>query len=78
MTYSFLYSVYALPNIILPLISGILIDKVGDSFMTLILSLFILLGWALFTLGMYCNLIPIMILGRFLQGVGGESQYISI
>ena len=65
MTYSFLYSVYALPNVILPLICGILIDKVGDSFMTFVLAVFILIGWALFTLGMHWNMIPLMILGRF-------------
>ena len=30
MTFSFLYSIYSLPNIFLPLISGILIDLYGD------------------------------------------------
>jgi len=30
MSFSLLYSIYSLPNIILPLISGLLIDMYGD------------------------------------------------
>ena len=30
MSYSLLYSVYSLPNIVLPLFSGIFIDMYGD------------------------------------------------
>ena len=52
MYFSLLYSVYSLPNIILPLISGVLIDKYGDQFMTLIFAAIICVGWILFSLGL--------------------------
>jgi len=42
--YSFLYSFYSIPNIILPLFGGILSDELGYRTMTIIFLLFITLG----------------------------------
>jgi MFS family permease len=50
--FSLLYSIYSLPNILLPLISGLLIDMYGDQIMTLIFSFLILAGWIFFSLGL--------------------------
>jgi MFS family permease len=65
MSFSFLYSVYSLPNIFLPLISGLLIDIYGDQIMIFIFSIFILIGWGFFCIGFKQEYIYLMILGRF-------------
>ena len=68
-----LYSVYSLPNIILPLILGALLDRFGQRQMVYLLSLFIVLGQLIFTIGVGKRDFPIMIIGRILFGIGGES-----
>lgn len=85
--YSMLYTVYALPNIILPLIGGVLTDKfgkknffiyhliifLGDRFMNVIYTLIIMVGQALFCIGVSTGNAYIAIFGRFFFGIGGES-----
>ncbi|EGR31964.1 major facilitator superfamily protein, putative, partial [Ichthyophthirius multifiliis] len=76
--YSFLYSVYSIPNIILPLFGGILCDQLGYRKMTLVFLFFITLGQIFITYGVIKKSIFIMIFGRFIFGIGGESLNISI
>lgn len=71
--YHLLYSVYSLPNIILPLIGGILIFKFGYRSMFLIFGFCVLLGQLIFSIGCSTNSIYLMILGRVVFGMGGES-----
>lgn len=67
-----LYSAYSLPNIILPLAGGYLIDRLSASRMLILFSLCICLGQAVFAIGLSFKSITVMILGRLIFGIGGE------
>ncbi|KAK3840911.1 MAG: major facilitator superfamily domain-containing protein, partial [Linnemannia gamsii] len=67
-----LYSVYSLPNIILPLLGGFLIDRLSASRMLVLFSLCICAGQVIFAVGVSVKSIWMMILGRFIFGIGGE------
>ena len=67
------YSVYSLPNILLPFISGHLIERVGIKRVLVVLSVFVCSGQAMFAFGTATRQIWLMILGRMVFGVGGES-----
>ena len=71
--YQLLYSVYSLPNIILPMIGGILIFKFGYRSMFLIFGFCVLIGQFIFSIGCSSKSIYLMILGRVIFGIGGES-----
>ncbi|KAF9302346.1 hypothetical protein BGZ74_005492 [Mortierella antarctica] len=67
-----LYSAYSLPNIILPLAGGYLIDRLSASRMLILFSLCICLGQGVFAIGLSFKSITAMVLGRFIFGIGGE------
>jgi len=71
--FNLLYSLYALPNIILPFISGILITKYGTRQMYNILSVLLITGQTIFALGCQYNSMYTMLIGRIVFGFGGES-----
>jgi MFS family permease len=68
-----LYSVYSLPNIVLPIIGGICIYKYGYRVMFLVFGFFILLGQLIFSLGCSTKSVSLMLAGRVVFGLGGES-----
>lgn len=70
---NFLYSVYSLPNIFLPLVGGILVDRLGPASMLSLFSTLICLGQILFALGMSLKSFGLMAAGRLVFGFGGES-----
>lgn len=70
---SLLYSVYSLPNIILPLFGGILIDIMPPNLMLPIFSSLVCAGQILFTYGVQIKKFPVMVIGRFIFGLGAES-----
>jgi MFS family permease len=75
-TYQFanLYAWYSWPNVILPIIGGYLMDSVfGVRLGTGIFAFFIVLGQLLFALGGFFFNYPLMQVGRFVFGIGGES-----
>ncbi|GJJ76285.1 hypothetical protein EMPS_08644 [Entomortierella parvispora] len=67
-----LYAVYSLPNIVLPLLGGYLIDRLSASRMLILFSLCICLGQGIFSMGISLKSIGWMVLGRFIFGIGGE------
>ncbi|EOB13361.1 Major facilitator superfamily domain-containing protein 1 [Nosema bombycis CQ1] len=67
-----LYSVYALPNIILPLAFG-WASTLNASIVSSFLCCLVFIGHLIFTIGISKTSFKIMILGRFLLGIGGES-----
>ena len=75
-TYEFsqLYAWYSWPNVILPIVGGYLMDSVfGIRLGTILFASFIILGQILFALGGIIDSFPLMQIGRFVFGIGGES-----
>ncbi|XP_058816315.1 major facilitator superfamily domain-containing protein 1-like [Topomyia yanbarensis] len=69
-----LYSIYSWPNVILCFIGGFLIDRVfGIRLGTIIYMFILLIGQLVFATGGLINQFWLMILGRFLFGIGAES-----
>lgn len=69
-----LYSIYSWPNVVLCFIGGFLIDRVFGIRMGTIIYLFILLvGQVLFATGGLLNAFWLMVVGRFVFGIGAES-----
>ncbi|KAF9429552.1 hypothetical protein BGZ94_010322 [Podila epigama] len=70
---STLYSVYSLPNTILPFLFGHLIDRFGPQRVLFGLSGCVCFGQAIFSFGVQERQIWMMLVGRAIFGVGGES-----
>ncbi|KAG4066419.1 hypothetical protein HA402_007055 [Bradysia odoriphaga] len=69
-----LYSIYSWPNVILCFIGGFLIDRVFGIRMGTIIYLFILMiGQLIFAMGGMMDIFWLMIVGRFVFGIGAES-----
>jgi hypothetical protein len=71
------YSVYSFPNMFLPLLGGHLFDRFKKQNVLMCLSLLVCIGQSLFAVGVWIKDIKIMILGRFIFGLGGESLAVS-
>ncbi|RKO87372.1 major facilitator superfamily domain-containing protein, partial [Blyttiomyces helicus] len=67
------YTAYALPNVIMPLIAGILIDRIGTRYIIVMLTSLVVSGQALFAVGVTLRSITLMMAGRALLGIGSES-----
>lgn len=68
-----LYSVYSIPNVVLPLILGAILDRFGHRQMINLLSAFVVVGQVIFTIGAMVKNFPVMLIGRVFFGIGGES-----
>lgn len=68
-----LYTSYSFPNLIMPVVGGMLVDMLGPSKMLLIFSLFVCGGMGLFSIGVASKTYWMMALGRAFFGLGGES-----
>jgi MFS family permease len=72
------YSLYSIPNTILPFFGGAMIDRYGAAVMLPILSGFIVLGQFLFSLGIQYKQVWMMFFGRLVFGIGGESLQVVV
>ncbi|KAJ3024789.1 UNVERIFIED_CONTAM: hypothetical protein HDU68_007777 [Siphonaria sp. JEL0065] len=68
-----LYSLYSLPNIVLPFFGGYLVDRFGTRKLMTVLSSLVCLGQLLFTFGVIYRHYMLMQFGRIVFGLGGES-----
>ncbi|OXU19611.1 hypothetical protein TSAR_005778 [Trichomalopsis sarcophagae] len=69
-----LYSIYSWPNVILCFIGGFLLDSVfGIRWGTIIYMALTLVGQLIFAMGAYANTFWLMMVGRFVFGIGAES-----
>jgi MFS family permease len=66
-----LYSLYAFPNVIFPLIGGMLIDKIGARIVLIGTALICVIGHSIFSFGGIQNLLSVMLIGRVVFGIGG-------
>ncbi|KAJ7427739.1 hypothetical protein WISP_04345 [Willisornis vidua] len=75
--YNLLYAIYAWTNAVVVILSGFLIDKLGNRFGVFVFSLLTVLGSSLFALGSHFKgspyLLPMMLTGRLLFGSGNGS-----
>lgn len=70
--FNLLYSVYSIPNILLPFLGGHLVDTVGMRACIVVYSLLVLTGQIITALGITVHSMAIMLLGRLIFGLGGE------
>ena len=75
--FSLLYTVYSIPNMILPLLGGILLDSIGVRMGLILFAAILTLGQFLFMLGGYALSYDEMIAGRVIFGMGGESMQVA-
>ncbi|KAL4647636.1 major facilitator superfamily domain-containing protein 1 isoform X1 [Arapaima gigas] len=69
-----LYAWYSWPNVVLCFLGGFLLDRVfGIRLGTIIFSLFVCIGQVIFAAGALADAFWLMVLGRFVFGIGGES-----
>jgi len=71
--FNLLYTVYSLPNIILPFFGGVLIDRMGVRISLSLFSLFLILGQLVSTFGAAKDDFILILIGRIIFGIGGES-----
>ena len=71
--FNLLFSVYSLPNVVLPFLGGHFVDRLGASWCIMIFTLFCFLGQFTFALGVYHKTWSLMLVGRTIYGFGGES-----
>lgn len=78
--YNQLYSIYSYPNVILPLIGGVLIDKIGLNFSIFLFSSLLVIGQGVFAIAGFLGTeepsntpFIVAMIGRFIFGLGGES-----
>lgn len=70
--FGLLYSVYSMPNIILPFIGGYMVMKLGVRSTYLLFSALVMFGQLVCAIGCQYTSINIMLLGRMVFGLGGE------
>jgi len=67
-----LFSVYSLPNIFIPLVCGCLIASVGTNKVMIITSFLVVIGQFVFFYGNLSKTFVLLLLGRFIFGIGRE------
>lgn len=75
--FSLLYTLYAVPNIVLPFFGGFFTDKWGARFCLLMFSSLLTIGQVVFALGLSIKSWPLMFLGRIIFGCGGENMNVA-
>ena len=75
--FNLLYSAYSLPNVILPFFGGVFVDRYGAENCCLVFLCIISIGQLLVSVGVSIQSFPIMLFGRAVFGVGGESVMVA-
>lgn len=71
--YNLLYTVYSIPNVILPFFGGYFVDTWGVRVCLIIFCVLIFTGQIVFAIGLEAKSWPLMYVGRIIFGMGGES-----
>ena len=71
--FNLLYSVYSIPNIILPFFGGTIVDKLGAHYSAFIFASLTFIGQLIFAIGVQYKNWTLMFVGRTFYGFGGES-----
>ena len=70
--FNLLYSVYSMPNLVIPFFGGMLIDRFGVRYSIVVFLIVLLAGQSIFTAGGYIHKYYVMIIGRIIFGMGSE------
>jgi MFS family permease len=70
---SLLYSLYSVPNVVLPFFVGRWLDRLGSRAILLLLSFLVAAGQLLVAYGLQTSNFSLVVTGRVLFGIGGES-----
>lgn len=71
--FNLLYTIYSIPNVILPLFGGNVVDRHGAPQSLFVFALVVCCGTILVAIGVQTKKWEVMFLGRFVFGLGGES-----
>jgi MFS family permease len=69
-----LYTVYSIPNIVLPFFGGYLCDMLGAPLAFFLFAVAITAGQVVFAFGVSVKSLGLMYLGRIMFGLGGENM----
>ncbi|KAF7456580.1 putative transport protein [Cryptosporidium felis] len=75
--YNTLCSLVSVPNLIFPLLAGVLIDTVSLYYLSMVLISFLVLGQLVLTVGFGAKSLALMLAGRCIFGLGSESSLIA-
>ena len=75
--YSLLYTVYSLPNMVLPIFGGIFLDRIGIRSGLVLFTVILTVGQFVFMIGGYTNNYNTLIAGRVIFGMGGECMNVA-
>lgn len=75
--YNTLCSLVSVPNLIFPLLAGVLIDTVSLYYLSMVLISFLILGQFVLTIGFGMKSLTTMLIGRCIFGLGSESSLIA-
>lgn len=64
-----------MPNIVMPLLGGLLMSKVGKGRMLLVCSILVCIGQFLIAFAPSTHQFWLMVLGRVIFGIGSETMY---
>lgn len=75
--FSLLYTVYSIPNMVLPILGGVFLDRIGMRQGLILFTSILTVGQLVFTMGGYQSNFDMMIAGRVIFGIGGESMCVA-
>lgn len=75
--FNMLYSIYSLPNIVLPLFGGLIIDRIGVRVALAFFPVILIIGQTIVTIGAAKGSYGVMLAGRVVFGLGGECLGVS-
>ena len=76
--FSMFYTAYSVPNVVLPFFGGMLADRWGAARCASLCIACVALGQCFVTAGVSCSSVGLILFGRVLFGVGGESLCVAI
>eukprot|EP00505_MAST-04D_sp_SCG-Rhode-Island_P001035 Stramenopile-MAST_4_protein_1035 len=75
--FNMLYTAYSLPNVILPFFGGLFVDRYGAENCCLVFLVILGVGQVVVAIGVTIRSFPVMLLGRAVYGIGGESVMVA-
>lgn len=75
--FSMLYTVYSMPNMVLPILGGVFLDRIGMRSGLILFTTVLTIGQLVFAMGGYSSNFDMMLAGRIIFGMGGESMCVA-